>query len=139
MKKQIFQGIVGLENLEEIRKLVEDRARELGLHPERNYDLLLAITELVTNTIEHGCEGQPAYIEIEMGRNGDDIYVILRDKAPQFDPRQVPPPDLTLPLEQRSYGGLGIFLTLDAVDDFDYEPLASGGNQVRIVFHCCTE
>jgi serine/threonine-protein kinase RsbW len=134
MNELLFQGIAHLEDLEEIRNRVEVAARLLGLHPERNYDLLLAVTELVTNSIEHGYKGNPGFIEIKIERAGDDVSVILCDQAPPFDPRQAPPPDLTLPLEQRSYGGLGIFLTLESVDDFVYEPLAGGGNQIRIVF-----
>lgn len=118
---------------------MEEKACLFGLDPERNYDLLLAVTELITNSIEHGYQCQSGYLEIEIERSARTISVLIRDNAPQFDPRVVPPPDLSLPLEKRSYGGLGIFLTLDAVDGFDYKPLAEGGNQVKIMFNCCEE
>jgi anti-sigma regulatory factor (Ser/Thr protein kinase) len=66
-------------------------------------------------------------------RSGADLIVILRDRAPTFDPTTVPPPDLTLPLEQRPIGGVGLHLVRHMVDELRHRPRPGGGNEITFV------
>ena len=53
---------------------------------------------MVTNIIEHGYQGQPGSIEIEVTTREDALIIQLRDQAPPFDPTSVPPPIYPSPL-----------------------------------------
>jgi anti-sigma regulatory factor (Ser/Thr protein kinase) len=53
--------------------------------------------------------------------------------APPFDPTRVPDPDLTLPLEERPLGGLGIYLIRQSVDKMVYRAVPEGGNELTLV------
>jgi serine/threonine-protein kinase RsbW len=122
-----------LDNLTLIRHFVEERATALGVAPSAMSDLMLAVNEATTNIMLHGYQGQPGVIEIEIRRKGNDLMIRLRDEAPPFDPGMVPPPDLSLPLEKRPLGGLGIYLIRQLMDDVTHRVTPRGGNELILV------
>ena len=81
-----LQLIAGLDQLAAIREFVQQEVDRLGVDQSAIDDLLLAVTELVTNSIEHGYDGQPDPIEIEIGTSGNSVLVSVSDRAPPFDP-----------------------------------------------------
>jgi anti-sigma regulatory factor (Ser/Thr protein kinase) len=87
----------------------------------------------MTNILMHGYHGKPGYLEIVMKRNETQVLVSLRDRARPFDPMQVPEPDLTIPLEQRKLGGMGIFFVRKLIDQVDYQALVDGGNELTLI------
>ena len=129
----ILRVAAELNNLETIRRFVEDGA--LALQPDQDaaFDLAQAVDECATNIIEHGYRGRPGSIEVEIDRVDEQLTVVLRDHAPVFDPTSMPPPDLTLPLEKREPGGLGIYLTRQMVDEIQHRALPDGGNELTLV------
>ena len=122
-----------LSHLAGIRDFVRESVRSLGAGPALVDDLILAVDESVANIIMHGYRGQPGEIEIEVRKDGADYVVAVRDQAPPFDPTRVLPPDLTLPLEQRPLGGLGIYLTRQTVDLVMHRVTGDGGNELTLV------
>ncbi len=81
----------------------------------------------------HGYRGQAGPLSLDIGRQGADLWIRLRDKAPPFDPTQVPPPDETIPLPLRPPGGLGLPLIRQLMDELRYRPLPKGGNEFTLV------
>ncbi|HEX6306135.1 MAG TPA: ATP-binding protein [Anaerolineales bacterium] len=122
-----------LSDLEDIRNFVEKYAQRLNVDPSATYDILLSVTEMVTNTIVHGYRGESGPIEIEISQQDEALVVFLRDEAPPFDPTQLPTPDITLPLEQRPVGGLGVYLTREFMDRMSYRQGPRGGNEIVLV------
>ncbi|MBM4466217.1 MAG: ATP-binding protein [Chloroflexi bacterium] len=111
MKPSISLHIAAeLKNLAAICLFVEEVATALGVDPAIIPDVVLAVDEAASNIIIHGYQGQGGAVEIEVGQEGDALVIRLRDEAAPFDPTTVPAPDLTVPLEQRAVGGLGIHL-----------------------------
>jgi serine/threonine-protein kinase RsbW len=122
-----------LKNLAAIRRFVEEAATSLGAGPAAVSAVRLAVDEAATNIISHGYRNQGGSLEINIWSEGDDLLVRLRDEAAPFDPTTVPPPDISLPLEQRPVGGLGIHLMRQAVDEFRHRPIPGGGNELTLV------
>jgi len=122
-----------LKNLAVIRRFVSETAMDLQLGQAAIDDMILAVDESATNVIVHGYQGRPSSIEIEVAREGDSLVVRIRDRAPPFDPTTHPPPDLTLPLEQRRYGGLGIHLTRECTDAMLYRATPDGANELTLL------
>jgi anti-sigma regulatory factor (Ser/Thr protein kinase) len=122
-----------LKNLAEIRRFVEETASALGVAPAVISGVILAVDEAVSNIIAHGYQGQGGIVEIEVGRERDALVVRLRDEAAPFDPTSVPPPDLTLSLEQRTPGGLGIHLIRQTMDEMTHRLTPQGGNELTLV------
>jgi serine/threonine-protein kinase RsbW len=126
----------GLADMAEMRRLIEETAVSLHANQDALTELLLAANEALTNIIVHGYQSQPGPIEIEIVTEGTALIVHLYDRAPLFDPTAVPPPDTTLPLEQRQPGGLGVHMMRQFTNQLQYRIRPAGGNELILVKQC---
>jgi anti-sigma regulatory factor (Ser/Thr protein kinase) len=84
-------------------------------------ELNLIIEELCVNHVEHSEELEAGYIEIDLSIDDEKcITVTVTDSGPPFNPVDVPPPDINLPIEQRSEGGLGLHFVRHYTDTLTY-------------------
>jgi serine/threonine-protein kinase RsbW len=125
--------VIEKKDLADIRHFVEATGSQLGLESSVIAALRQAIDEAVSNIVMHGYRGQAGPLRLDIGQKGADLWVLLRDKAPPFDPTQVPPPDLTIPLLLRPPGGLGLHLIRQTMDELHYRTLPEGGNEFTLV------
>jgi len=122
-----------LRNLAAIRRFIVESAAQSGSsNLEAIADMLVAVNEAVTNIIVHGYQGQPGVIDIEVTYDRDNLVVSLQDRSPPFDPTSVPAPDVSLPLAQRPFGGMGIHLMRQFTDEMIYRPTADGNELILI-------
>jgi serine/threonine-protein kinase RsbW len=119
--------------LEAIRCFVEEHACALGIASQIVCDFTWCVTEIVTNVIEHGYQEKSGLVEIVLARQERDFMIQISDQAPPFDPNTSPEPDLTLPLEQRTPGGLGVYMTKKMMDVLAYQLTGNGYNQTTLV------
>jgi anti-sigma regulatory factor (Ser/Thr protein kinase) len=92
-----------------------------GLAPEVRFGVNLALEEIVTNVISHGYKGRDdQLLTVEVAVAPGELTARVEDAAPAFNPLQLPPPDVTAPLEQRRPGGLGIYLSRKFLDGLHY-------------------
>jgi serine/threonine-protein kinase RsbW len=117
-----------LDRLTELRTLVRDGARAAGATSDAVDDLVQAVDEAAANTVTHGYDGAPGWIECRLTVDGDRLVVTLEDGAPTFDPTAAPEPDMSIPATTRGPGGMGIHLMRLATDGLDYRPRDGGGN-----------
>ncbi len=92
------------------------------LPSEPEMDASLALEEILSNVIRHGCEPGRDYdirVRISLGKGRYELQI--SDNATPYNPLLRPDPNLDLPLEQRTPGGLGIFLVKQLADDLRYE------------------
>lgn len=59
--------------------------------------------------------------EIEVSKHPDSIAVKFIDSGKKFNPLEIAEPNIHAPLEERSIGGLGIFMTKKLSDTLSYE------------------
>jgi serine/threonine-protein kinase RsbW len=135
METKSFPGEV--DSLDSLRGYIGELSARAGLSKKSTYSLKLAIDEIATNIILYGYEkaGLKADFHVLSEINDQELIVILEDEAAAFDPLAKEMPvdeDLTRPLEEREIGGLGIFLTINGVDDFSYE-YANGHNRNKFI------
>ncbi len=82
----------------------------------------LAIEELVTNIILYAYgEQKNQTIQIEMECQGKRLKITVTDSGIPFNPLEKKDPDLSLSLEDRPIGGLGIFLVKQLMNEVYYE------------------
>jgi serine/threonine-protein kinase RsbW len=121
-----------VRDLNDMREFLEKAILALGGSDDDAGDLVLAVNEAITNVLLHGYGGQPGPIWLRVEAADDDLRVVLSDNAPPFDPTQVPPPDIYLPLEDRPLGGLGIHMMRQLTDELVYHQAAEG-NELTFV------
>ena len=101
---------------------------------ERNLpSCLSAIEELVANVIMYAYgERKDQDIQIEMECRGTQLQVTVIDSGIPFNPLESKDPDLSLSVEERPIGGLGIFLVKQLMTELRYER-ASGKNVLTMI------
>jgi serine/threonine-protein kinase RsbW len=104
-----------LDALKPIRDYASDAAKSVGLPESAAYNLCLAVDEIATNVVTHGYEEVGISGNLTIGARVDcgQLIVELRDQGKSYDPSKHHIPtaeDLSLPLEERGIGGLGILL-----------------------------
>ena len=111
-----------------MRAIVREVAGDCHATADCVGDLVQAVDEAATNIIRYGYGGGPGDIDMTTELVGDDIVITLEDRAPEFDPLTVAPPDLAVPPELRKPGGMGIHLMRLAADSIEHRPRPGGGN-----------
>ena len=82
----------------------------------------LAIEELVTNCIKYGyVDSNEHLIDVDMRVTDGRLVVHVTDDGRAFNPLEAAAPDLSLPLEERPVGGLGLHLLRTMSDAMTYE------------------
>jgi anti-sigma regulatory factor (Ser/Thr protein kinase) len=104
-----------------------------GVGDEVRYKIMLALDEAVANVISHafGDVPPPHLIRVRLDITAELCAAEVIDNGRQFDPTVAPDPDLTLPLQQRTPGGLGIHLMRNVMDRLQYRH-ESGENTLRM-------
>lgn len=116
-----------------ISRFTEAVMAAIGVEQEIASELVLAVHEATANVIIHGYKDKPGYVVIEIAQAGKDLQIKLRDQAPTFDPTTVPTPDVSVPLGQRPYGGMGIHMMRAFTDDLRYQVTDEGENELVLV------
>ena len=121
-----------LAELPRVAESIDEFCESQAFPPACAFKLNVALEELLTNTISYGYDDTlPHEIRLTATHRGDDILVEISDDAQQFDPRDVPPPDLESALEERRVGGLGVHLVKTLMDEVDYA-YEGGRNRVTL-------
>lgn len=128
-----------LDSLSHISLFITDAAERSGLDERATWQVQLAVDEAATNIIQHAYDvNERGNITLSWRCEENNFIIILHDQGRGFDPKDVPPPDLLAPLEDRQIGGLGIYLMTRLMDEvhFDFDPHT--GNLVTMVKYMTT-
>jgi serine/threonine-protein kinase RsbW len=107
--------------LQNIVKMTESMFREGGLEPNLRNVVDLATEELFVNMVTYNTESKEDIL-IQMLPHDHGIEVSLTDyDVKRFDPTSIGSVDVDAPLEERTPGGLGLYLVLKMVDSIHYE------------------
>lgn len=85
------------------------------------FKIRLSVEETVENVVNYAYKEGLGYIEIETKKDGDTLSIILKDGGKPFNPLEKSDPDITLSVEERPIGGLGIFLCKQMMDEVQYD------------------
>ncbi len=110
-----------LDELRQIVSFTDDFFAQNDIDQSVRYIVDLCVEELFVNMVTYDTETS-ADILIEMSPHEHGIEVSLTDfDVERFDPRDAVPVDISAPLEQRTPGGLGLYLVLKMVNSIHYE------------------
>lgn len=116
--------IVLKNRIEEIARMsafLEEISEEFNLSIENTFNINLAIEEAATNIISYAYPKDEEHEFTLTVRNIDNRLIFkLIDTGKMFDPTVQPEADVTLSLEERPIGGLGIFLIRKIMNTVKY-------------------
>jgi anti-sigma regulatory factor (Ser/Thr protein kinase) len=118
MERQFRKSI---DSLDQVFAFLDE---EFGRHdpdPTAVYALTLAVEEFFTNFVKYNPESDRD-VTVGVGLEGEALAVrLIAHDVNSFDVTATGPVDLTLALEERKPGGLGIHLSRHMLDDVRYE------------------
>ena len=110
-----------IEELNRVVDYLDELGEEWDLAVPLVFSLNLVLEEALTNIILYGLDNQSEHlIEIEFKKSDDQLYLTLIDDGIAYDPTLKADPDLSLSVEDRPIGGLGIFLIKKIMDQVVY-------------------
>ena len=110
------------EDLENVFAAVEEFAEQAEWPMNLVFQVKLILEEMALNVINYGGVEGDDPIDIVLKTEGDTVTIEIRDVGQPFDPvKEAPTPDLTLELEDRPIGGLGLYLVRTMVDEMHYK------------------
>lgn len=136
MKSLRFQPITG--QTERIIEIIL-QTEEVSTCTKERYAIHLVCEELVANVVNYAySETDSGYLIVELTNDGTSIAITFRDGGIPFNPLEKKEPDISLPLEKREIGGLGIFLTQQMMDVVSYN-YCNNENVLTISKKICRE
>jgi len=123
-----------LDNVPLTMDTVIGAVSRLGLDERTLQQIRLVVDEACANVVTHAYEGmEPGDMEIACYHDPGWLVISVRDWGQGFSLEQIPAPDLDAPLEDRSLGGLGLFLVRHFMDRVEYSCDAGRGNELTMV------
>lgn len=113
-------------------------ARRMGFDSERIEALRTAVSEAVTNAIEHGNQRDSTMkVMVMLTARADELVVHVADQGrkPLGQDQTTNVPRIEDSLRKQDKGGWGIWLIRELMDEVEFTTAPSGGNQVRMVIH----
>jgi sigma-B regulation protein RsbU (phosphoserine phosphatase) len=111
-----------IQQIPQLAEFVETVSALAHLSGSMSMSLNLALEEAVTNVILYAYpEGADGLVDVEAIIRKDELQFIVTDSGKPFDPTAAPEADITLDVEDRPIGGLGIFLVRNIMDSVRYE------------------
>ena len=110
-----------LSEVERLASAIETFGGAHGLHEDVIFAFNLALDEVLTNTMSYGYEDVGAHdIHVRLRVRAGVVQAEVEDDGRAFNPLDVPPPNLDVPLEERPVGGLGLHIVRALMDDVEY-------------------
>lgn len=111
-----------IEAIHQLSEFIDGFCEEIGIGMDVCSRLNLAVEEAVVNVISYAYpKGTTGYVDIEMEVDHDILTVVISDTGVPFDPTKKADADITLSVEERPIGGLGIHLVRKIMDEVTYD------------------
>lgn len=110
-----------IEEISRMASFLEGIGEEFALSVEDSFNIHLAMEEAVTNVIMYAYpQDEEHEIELSVSCADKEMIFTITDSGKEFDPTLHPEADVTLSLEERPVGGLGIFLIRRIMQKVEY-------------------
>ena len=121
-----------LEELDEVRHLVDRAAKEYHLGEDLAYWMELTVTESMINAIRHGNQLDPTkQATLRISSDGAEIEIIVEDQGPGFKLEDLADPTQAENLLKPC--GRGILIIRSFMDEVVLSTREGGGSRLRMV------
>lgn len=122
-----------IENIEKVTDFVNAQLEEIDCPMKAQMQIDIAIDELFGNIAHYAYnpETGPATVRVEVTEDPISVIITFIDHGVPYDPLKQEDPDISLSAEERSIGGLGVFMVKKTMDEISYE-YRDGKNILRI-------
>ena len=121
-----------LAEIERLGKVLTAFAQQQGWSSQFLFETNIALEELFTNIISYGYEEEQEHdIVLRLSDATQELTIEMEDDGRPFNLLETPNPDVTLSLEEREVGGLGIYFVRQFMTDVTYQR-TEGKNRIML-------
>ena len=111
------------DNLDQVLAFVDQVLEEAGCSMKQLMQIDLAVEEIFVNIANYAYAPGTgsALVRVDAGGDPAGAVITFEDSGVPYDPLKKADPDVTLAIEEREVGGLGIFMAKKVMDEMAYE------------------
>ena len=111
-----------ISEVPQLNDFIEAVAERLGIEPSTALQLQLAVEEAVVNVMDYAYPPDTVgMVTVATTTDGQSLEIVISDSGTPFDPTKQEKADISLSVEERQIGGLGILLVNEIMDTVSYE------------------
>ncbi len=112
-----------VENLQDVNVFLESNLEKWDCPMKTQMQICIAVEEIFVNiaSYAYGDKVGRAVITMEFIPDENAVSITFEDEGIPYNPLEKEDPDVTLSAEQRSIGGLGIYMVKKSMDDMTYK------------------
>ena len=125
-----------VENIETVTDFVNEQLEALDCPMKAMMQIDIAIDELFGNIAHYAYNPEvgSATVRVEVAEEPLSVIITFIDNGVPFDPLATEDPDVTLSVEERGVGGLGVYMVKKSMDEITYT-YKNGQNILTIKKH----
>ena len=124
-----FSVVPNKESLAEASDFLDSCAEEFDIPLRIGYSMKVVADEIFSNIVYYSGAKNA---EIQFQNDADRIFLIFRDDGTPYNPMEAEEPDITAGAEERSIGGLGLFMVKKMAEQVEYE-YTGQKNQLTVI------
>lgn len=111
-----------LGKLKDVNDFIVERLNELDCSPRAQIQLEIAVEEIFVNIAHYAYNPVigKATVRMDVDEEANTVSLQFEDEGTPYNPLSRDDPDITLGVEERGVGGLGIYMTKKSMDDVGY-------------------
>ena len=109
-----------ISKLDDVLRFVEIPLRERGASVKNITTINIAVEEIYVNIAHYAYETEGGQVNISLSISDDKVTIVFTDFGVKYNPLEREDPDITLSVEDRPIGGLGIFMVKKTMDEVAY-------------------
>lgn len=112
-----------IKDIATVTEFVEAELEKIDCPMKAVMQISVAIDELFSNIVRYGYPDGPGPVSVQFveRRDPETVYIRFEDSGIPYNPLAKEDPDITLSAEERSVGGLGIYVVKKTMDDVKYK------------------
>lgn len=130
--KKTFECEAKIENLNKATAFLEETLEEVGCGMKQTMQLTVALEEIFVNIAHYAYaktdsagniipDTGSGQVSLTLVAENGEVALKFEDEGVPYNPLEKDDPDVTLSIEEREIGGLGIFMVKKSMDDMYYE------------------
>lgn len=121
-------------NLDEVLEFIDSRLEENDCPMKTQIQLNVAAEEIFVNVAHYAYKPEIGLVEVcvEFKENPRRVLISFIDSGKPYNPLEKPDPDITLSVDEREEGGLGVYMVKNTMDDVIYE-FSDGKNHLTMI------
>ena len=130
--RKTFQCAAKIENLNTATSFLEETLEEIGCGMKQSMQLSVALEEIFVNIAHYAYaktdssgkiipDTGSGQMSLTVVAEDGKVYMTFEDEGIPYNPLEKKDPDVTLSVEEREIGGLGIYMVKKSMDEITYE------------------